>query len=179
MGLLEDAIREHLELKRLRGADPTEVAREQHEALNASVAEEAAGTEGRAADNGTETAADPLAGEAQPAGEPADGAGTGQDLAHLGQETAELDMQAVLDDPGAEHGGAVEGAADDPAGAVAEDDSLEWEVPATTSRRAASSDPERRSSPEAEEHAGADPGDPQEGDSDPDRDAPQQGRLSL
>ncbi len=34
MGMLDDAIREHLELKRLRGADPGEVAREQREALD-------------------------------------------------------------------------------------------------------------------------------------------------
>jgi hypothetical protein len=33
MGLLDDAIREHLELKRRRGADPDEVAREEGEAL--------------------------------------------------------------------------------------------------------------------------------------------------
>jgi hypothetical protein len=33
MGLLDEAIREHLELKRRRGADPSEVAREEHEAL--------------------------------------------------------------------------------------------------------------------------------------------------
>src|SRR5439155_27136183 len=33
MGLLDDAIREHLELKRRRGADPSEVAREEAEAL--------------------------------------------------------------------------------------------------------------------------------------------------
>jgi hypothetical protein len=33
MGLLDDAIREHLDLKRRRGADPTEVQREEHEAL--------------------------------------------------------------------------------------------------------------------------------------------------
>jgi hypothetical protein len=33
MGLLDEAIREHLELKRRRGADATEVAREEHEAL--------------------------------------------------------------------------------------------------------------------------------------------------
>ena len=33
MGLLDDAIREHLELKRRRGADPEEVARQEHEAL--------------------------------------------------------------------------------------------------------------------------------------------------
>jgi hypothetical protein len=33
MGLLDDAIREHLELKRRHGADPSEVARQEHEAL--------------------------------------------------------------------------------------------------------------------------------------------------
>jgi len=33
MGLLDDAIREHLELKRRAGADPTEVARQEKEAL--------------------------------------------------------------------------------------------------------------------------------------------------
>jgi hypothetical protein len=37
MGLLDDAIREHLELKRVRGADPGEVIREEREALGASV----------------------------------------------------------------------------------------------------------------------------------------------
>jgi hypothetical protein len=33
MGLLDDAIREHLELRRRHGADPGEVARQEHEAL--------------------------------------------------------------------------------------------------------------------------------------------------
>ena len=33
MGLLDDAIREHLDLKRRRGADPSELARQEHEAL--------------------------------------------------------------------------------------------------------------------------------------------------
>src|SRR5215204_1097885 len=33
MGLLDDAIREHLELKRRRGANPDEVARQEDEAL--------------------------------------------------------------------------------------------------------------------------------------------------
>jgi hypothetical protein len=33
MGLLDDAIREHLELKRRRGADPSEVERDEREAL--------------------------------------------------------------------------------------------------------------------------------------------------
>ena len=33
MGLLDEAIREHLELKRRRGADPEEVAQQEHDAL--------------------------------------------------------------------------------------------------------------------------------------------------
>jgi hypothetical protein len=41
MGLLDDAIREHLELKRVRGADPGEVIRQEREALGASVRQEA------------------------------------------------------------------------------------------------------------------------------------------
>jgi hypothetical protein len=36
MGLLDDAIREHLELKRARGADPNEVERQEREALGAT-----------------------------------------------------------------------------------------------------------------------------------------------
>jgi hypothetical protein len=36
MGLLDDAIREHLELKRQHGADPSEVARQEREALGAA-----------------------------------------------------------------------------------------------------------------------------------------------
>ena len=33
MGILDDAIREHLDLKRRRGADPTEIERAEREAL--------------------------------------------------------------------------------------------------------------------------------------------------
>jgi len=39
MGLLDDAIREHLELKRRRGADTTEVARQEKEAFGPTVTE--------------------------------------------------------------------------------------------------------------------------------------------
>jgi hypothetical protein len=39
MGLLDDAIREHLELKRRRGAEPGEIARVEREALDPSVGE--------------------------------------------------------------------------------------------------------------------------------------------
>jgi hypothetical protein len=80
MGLLDDAIREHLELKRRRGADPGEVAREEREALD-----------------------DPLhAG----AGRGEDPSGATPQLAadapasNVLEETAELDMQSVLDQRG-------------------------------------------------------------------------------
>jgi hypothetical protein len=42
MGLLDDAIKDHLELKRRHGADPTEVARLEHEALGPARREPAA-----------------------------------------------------------------------------------------------------------------------------------------
>ncbi len=42
MGLLDDAIREHMELKRLRGADPDVVAQQEHDALGPVLREEAA-----------------------------------------------------------------------------------------------------------------------------------------
>ena len=47
MGLLDDAIKEHLELKRRRGADPTEIEREEREALGPvrRMADEGASTE--------------------------------------------------------------------------------------------------------------------------------------
>ena len=53
MGLLDDAIREHLELKRRRGADPDEVAAQENEALGdprASAAEAVAGGQDEAGD---------------------------------------------------------------------------------------------------------------------------------
>ena len=44
MGLLDDAIREHLELKRLRGADPGEVARAEEQDALGPVSREADAT---------------------------------------------------------------------------------------------------------------------------------------
>jgi hypothetical protein len=70
MGLLDDAIREHMELKRLRGADPGVLARQERDALGPVVREH-----------------DPE----EPALE------RGPDFANVGQETAELDMRTVLD----------------------------------------------------------------------------------
>jgi hypothetical protein len=137
MGLLEDAIREHLELKRLRGADPAEVAREQHEALDAPPA---TGSDADALDD--EAAAYPPEGasadpaEAAPAApDPSAAAGepTAGELVGVGEETAELDMEAML----AQHPPPAAEPADPPELAqgrippgMTEEDSLEWEVPA-------------------------------------------------
>src|SRR3954465_5077128 len=50
MGLLDDAIREHLDLKRRRGADAEEVTRQEKEALGAPQRAEFAATEPAAAE---------------------------------------------------------------------------------------------------------------------------------
>ena len=104
MGMLDDAIREHLELKRLRGADPGEVAREQREALDPTPRSQS--------DEATDdsTAAPPVALPAAEKAAPADidasdnePTGTARvarrgNVANASQETAELDMQSVLND---------------------------------------------------------------------------------
>jgi hypothetical protein len=136
MGLLDDAIREHLELKRQRGADPSEVAREQREALDAPVQEPSA--EDVALDGDTASAAplvDPPSTIAPPvAPVPVDvGAGVApqpspdepSDMA-VGGETAELDMSSVL---GGEHDDEASGQLAAADASSAQEDSLEWEMP--------------------------------------------------
>jgi hypothetical protein len=54
MGLLDDAIREHLDLKRRRGADPTEVSRQEHEALGPVRRDQAPGDDDGEPDVGAE-----------------------------------------------------------------------------------------------------------------------------
>jgi hypothetical protein len=140
MGLLDDAIREHLELKRRRGADPGVVAREQREALepvprdersvaggDVAVAEDVAADDGTA-DNADVTAAGadgPAPVRAELLADHLDVAPTSAadsiDPSAVVQETAELDMQRVLD--GREDQTVAE------AGAAADEESLEWEVP--------------------------------------------------
>ena len=134
MGLLEDAIREHLELKRLRGADPAEVAREQHEVLDTPASADAAlAAAGEAAATVPEhEAAAPALQESVAAGEdPGDPATTaGAGAVHAGGETAELDMEAVLAEhplPTADTDSPPEPPELAPG---ADEDSLEWEVPA-------------------------------------------------
>jgi hypothetical protein len=87
MGLLDDAIREHLELKRLRGADANEVTHEEREARGHVLRADAA----------------PPVAHGRGSGEIATahvgrsiGVHSDPGLSQLSQETMELDMQAVL-----------------------------------------------------------------------------------
>jgi hypothetical protein len=141
MGLLDEAIRDHLELKRRRGADPGEIAREEREALEPVFPDEPrpAALDGEL--QGTLNDEEPPQGDplaeaaaAQPVpAEEAPRAPDAPDLSTVGQETAELDMEAVLEQ---DERLADQAAAPHPAPAVApraeasaEDELLEWEMP--------------------------------------------------
>jgi hypothetical protein len=119
MGLLDDAIREHLELKRLRGADPGSVAREEHEALGPmhSGNAPASADDTDAPSDFDESDSEDLGwidGHVPVSTSRSDGveddrtvhdqADTAQDFSSVGQETAELDMRTVLEeDPDRNH----------------------------------------------------------------------------
>jgi hypothetical protein len=147
MGLLDDAIREHLELKRRRGAEPGEIARVEREALEPDFGDEQVGWHGDL-DGETDLPVEAFAGDdsGEPAGigaVPADDPDAesaerahGPDFSTLGQETAELDMRTVLDEDldapaGVAPAGPVAGgpARDVSSRESPEADSLEWEVP--------------------------------------------------
>jgi hypothetical protein len=112
MGLLDDAIREHMELKRLRGADPTVIAQQEHDALGPVLREEDVDdgedvndvavphAESAAPDIGNAAQpASPAAGDSSEPQQPDhDHADHDSDFANVGQETAELDMRTVLDE---------------------------------------------------------------------------------
>jgi hypothetical protein len=94
MGLLDDAIREHLELKRLRGADPSEVARDERAALGPPVAED---DEYDFAESAVEP--DDELGDVD---EPDRSRGTaerhaGADMPSSSEETMEVDMRTIID----------------------------------------------------------------------------------
>jgi hypothetical protein len=148
MGLLDEAIREHLELKRQRGADPSEIARAEHEALEPIFPPEG-GAEEHAnpaeppaeVEPSVDLAAAEDPGVAGQTAIPVAAADEGQDLSALGQETVELDMQAFLDAD-------LEGSSAQPqdasaapvrasgSGPLPEQDSLEWDVPGGSQRQA-------------------------------------------
>jgi hypothetical protein len=136
MGLLDEAIRDHLELKRRRGADPGEIAREEREALEPVFPDE---PRPAALDDEPQSSVldpepphgDPL-GEAalQPSASPEETqSATSTEGAMLGQETAELDMEAVLEQDSrlVEQGPSTPIPAQPQAAAL--DDELDWEMP--------------------------------------------------
>ena len=134
MGLLDEAIREHLELKRRRGADPSAVAREEREALAPVFPDEPADGGGDSADGALEGL------EGEPAAVPAEEARPHEedrlaDLSTVGQETAELDMQAVLEgdfdiaDSVSPVGPLVDPVPAFPGEEASVEDSLDWEFP--------------------------------------------------
>jgi len=94
--LLDDAIREHLELRRRHGADPSEVASKEHEALGLAALGAADGLPTGVGDD-ARFAAEPLMTAEDRRREPRE-AGRISDSAYLSQETVELDMRAVLDE---------------------------------------------------------------------------------
>jgi hypothetical protein len=102
MGLLDDAIREHLELKRRSGADPAAVEREELEALAPDYPDEDAplGTEDPGLTHTPDTGVahtDFVSGDAAVEGHN-DVDPRMANLGGLGQDTAELDMRAVLEE---------------------------------------------------------------------------------
>jgi hypothetical protein len=186
MGLLEDAIREHLELKRLRGADPTEVAREQHEALDPPPGQEPTAAVEDHSDAGVpQTDADgpALDGDAPTTADHPDHAPealAAGDFSQTAQETAELDMEQLLANEPPADSDLAEGRETPP---EAGEESLEWEVPARASRdpelhEGESGDAAARASGE-DESARASDDDPEEGHSGAQPDASRQGRLSI
>jgi hypothetical protein len=149
MGLLDDAIREHLELKRRRGVDPGELAHEERAALepvfpaespDAVAPEEEAASHDELDGVGTlqEERSTPPAQEEPPVYEEPPSAAR-EEIPGVGQETAELDMEAVLaaDAPEPQGGsGAQPFAARPPAeqpggdGRAGSEEPLDWESPA-------------------------------------------------
>lgn len=127
MGLLDEAIRDHLELKRRRGADPGEIAREEREALEPVFPDEP-----RPAALDEEPQAAPLLDEEAPQGDPLGAeAASSHPVASISEETAELDMEAVL---AQDERLAADAQAPHPAPGVqpeagVEDELLDWEMP--------------------------------------------------
>lgn len=144
MGLLDEAIREHLELKRRRGGDPSAIAREEREALEPGVEDVPEDEGAEAHDELRQEAEIAPAARAVPAAADEPAEEHMADLSAGAQETVELDMQAVMgDDPDAADPGSPLAPAMDELAPVAggdhapsEEDSLEWELPGERDREA-------------------------------------------
>src|SRR5271157_3419944 len=97
MGLLDEAIREHLELKRRSGADPSAVAREEREALAPVLADDVELGDDESVPDGLEVV-EALPAAAVPALKFEVDEEVVVDFSTVGQETAELDMQALMEE---------------------------------------------------------------------------------
>lgn len=131
MGLLDDAIREHLELKRLRGADLGVVAREEHDALGPVPRRGEAAYEDEP-DDGPGATHDDEALSAPDAAPKADSVDSGS----VGQETVEINMEVELaseggfdPSPSADRDAHGRPVAHSSSARTISDESLEWEVP--------------------------------------------------
>jgi hypothetical protein len=140
MGLLDEAIREHLELKRRQGADPGEIARKEREALAPVVPNEPSSWGADPSPHGSDEAhGDHADGKPSTAAEHTANGAHELDLSTVGQETAELDMHAVLYEDSAAAVGPSASAPAGPAGAAPvrasssrpsqDEDPLDWEMP--------------------------------------------------
>ncbi|HTZ65206.1 MAG TPA: hypothetical protein VMB51_13970 [Solirubrobacteraceae bacterium] len=112
MGVLDEAIREHLELQRRRGADPGAVARQETEALGSSDADGLPAADRHDQAHRDEARAESLplpdAGPERELHQRGDQPHQPGDLSDPAQETAELDMRTVFDDAEQTHGPARE-----------------------------------------------------------------------
>ncbi|HTA98649.1 MAG TPA: hypothetical protein VK730_13525 [Solirubrobacteraceae bacterium] len=149
MGLLDDAIREHLELKRLQGADPGVVAREEHDALGPVPRRGESAYEDEVDDgSGLATTHDDEAPPAPDVAPTADSVDSGS----IGQETVEINMEAELasegdfdPSPTADRDTRVRPVAHPASTRAISDESLEWEVPADETEKPALADDEQGS----------------------------------
>jgi len=101
MGLLDDAIREHLELKRQRGADPGEVARDERAALGPvesgeEVEEYGFAEPGYVDEEAYDEDEPPVEQGAEGSGE-VDPSSEGAARPRASEETMEVDMRTILD----------------------------------------------------------------------------------
>jgi hypothetical protein len=165
MGLLDEAIREHLELKRLRGSDPGEMAREEHEALGSPYEEVQSSERSDPSLPDRASVAAPMSAASSDAGVGArESAVPTPDLPRVGEETVELDMSAVLNgenptqaappmrsagpDPSGGRGDVGERGPTAPPGSPSggAGESLEWEMPGD--REAGQASAESETAPE-------------------------------
>jgi hypothetical protein len=101
MGLLDDAIREHLELKRRHGADPDEIARQEDEALGDPRSGEFARPAGEAAAPAPEPEPEPVEEDLPP--EPPEPAAYAPEPADPPEPPPWLEDEPVADDRTAEY----------------------------------------------------------------------------